>query len=519
MTDTSKTNLANNKHFALIILDGWGIGRQPEADAIFQADTPFFDQLIKEHPHNTLVTYGQAVGLPEGQMGNSEVGHLNIGAGRVVYQELLKINRSIEEGSFFQNKTLLDAIHYAETQDKDIHLIGLVSDGGVHSHIRHLKALIDLIKLSEIRAYIHAFTDGRDVDPHSSTTFLRDILDYTKNTRVELASVIGRYYAMDRDKRWKRTKKAYELLLHAQGKKTTDVLKTIQSYYDRGITDEFLEAISLRYSDGEAVAKIKQGDVVIFFNIRTDRPRQLTEVLTQYAVPDFGLKPMNLYFLSMTPYDDHYKNVYCIFNKEKLQNTIGQILEQNNRTQLRIAETEKYAHVTYFLNGGREEKFVGELRSMIPSPKVATYDLKPEMSAEEVTRRAIEVVDDSHPHFICLNYANTDMVGHTGVFQAAMQAAETVDSCLARLVPKLLQSDYEMLIIADHGNSDLMIHPDGSPHTAHTKNPVPIIFVSAQDQEYKINCGTLSDIAPTILSRMDIVPPKEMTGQILIQKK
>ena len=506
------------KRLALMILDGWGIGAKDHTDAIYQASTPYYDHLLNTYPHNRLVTYGNAVGLPDGQMGNSEVGHLNIGAGRVVFQELLKINRAIADQSFFDNKILLESIQYAQDHNKPVHLIGLLSDGGVHSHTRHLKAIIQMMDQAGVTTYIHAFTDGRDVDPHSGIDYIKDIITFTAHTTANLASVIGRYYAMDRDKRWERIKQAYTLLVKGTGIKTRNVLAAIQEQYDAGLSDEFLKPISLRKKNGKALCKIKNEDVVIFFNFRTDRPRQLTEVLSQSDLPDHHMKSLDLHFITMTPYD-HFKNVKTIFTKEHLSNTLGSIIEKNNLTQLRIAETEKYAHVTYFFNGGREKKFNGEERILVPSPKVATYDLKPEMSAHAVTDQTIIHTQLHQPHFICLNYANTDMVGHTGVFNAAKRAASTVDDCLSRLIPHLLKLQYEIIIIADHGNSDLMINPDGSPHTSHTTNPVPIIFVSDPISDDYVRPGALCDIAPTILDRMNLNTPKEMTGNLLIQKK
>ncbi len=517
MEKTDNSTLAKNRHFALIILDGWGIGKFAKADAILQAHTPYYDSLLNQYPHAELKTFGQYVGLPEGQMGNSEVGHLNIGAGRIVYQELLKINRSIQNGDFFKNNVLLDALAYAKKQNKPIHLIGLVSDGGVHSHIIHLKALIKLLQDNHCKGYVHAFTDGRDVDPHSAMGFIKKLHQYLNNSSIKLASVIGRYYAMDRDKRWERIQKAYLLLTKGKGSKTNDILQSIQQQYDDGITDEFLEPISVRNPAGQPVGTIQDGDVVLFFNFRTDRPRQLTEALSQRAIKSANLKPLSLYFVTMTPYDQ-YDNVRIIFEKEQPINTLGEVLATKKMSQLRIAETEKYAHVTYFFNGGREAQFKGEKRIMVPSPKVATYDLKPDMSANEVCSKAIEYSKSYKPNFICLNFANTDMVGHTGVFEAAKQAAQTVDQCLSDLVPHLLNLGYELIITADHGNADLMFEPDGRPHTAHTTNPVPIIFVSPEAQKYTLTHGRLCDLAPTILDRMHINIPKEMTGKILIQK-
>ncbi|MCL4119468.1 UNVERIFIED_CONTAM: hypothetical protein GTU68_067344 [Idotea baltica] len=508
-----------NRHIALLILDGWGVGTDPKADAIAAANTPFIDGLLTSYPHAQLTTYGPQVGLPAGQMGNSEVGHLNIGAGRVVYQELLRINNAIDDRSFYENRVLIDALDHALTHQKNVHLLGLLSDGGVHSHINHVKALIDLLQdYPDLDAYIHAFTDGRDVDPRSGHGYIQDILDYTQDTNTCLASLIGRYYAMDRDHRWERTKKAYDLLIKQNGYSTRDVLDQINNSYHNGITDEFLEPISVLQPNGRH-AIIEDGDVVIFFNFRTDRPRQLTEVLHQHDMPEHEMKKLDLYYVTMTEYSADFDNVQVAFTKDNLTDTIGDVIAREGLTQVRIAETEKYPHVTFFFNGGREKAFVGEDRILIPSPKVATYDLQPEMSAVPLTDAIINKINDDTPNFVCLNYANTDMVGHTGDFKAAQIAAETVDQCLSRLVPTLLRHDYDIIIIADHGNSDYMINTDGTPNTAHTTNPVPVIYVANHAEQFKIANGKLADLAPTLLQLINIQPPELMTGQQLISKK
>lgn len=508
----------NNRHTALLILDGWGIGTKPASDAIAMGKTPYMDYLMNTYPHASLTTFGSDVGLPAGQMGNSEVGHLNIGAGRIVYQELLRINNAIDDRSFFENKVLLEALQYAKVHNKPIHLLGLLSDGGVHSHLNHIKAICDLIALEpELKAYIHGFTDGRDVDPKSGIHHVTEISNHIKDKNTSLASIIGRYYAMDRDKRWDRIQKAYNLLVKGMGTETQDPLSVIQSNYDADITDEFIEPITIR-SDDNRPTTIKNGDVVIFFNFRTDRPRQLTQVLNQEDFDDHDMQILDLHFVTMTSYSEDFDNVHIIFTKDNLTGTLGEVLAQNSLSQVRIAETEKYPHVTFFFNGGREDPFPGEDRILIPSPKVATYDLQPEMSAIPLTDAIINKIKNDHPHFICLNYANTDMVGHTGDFIAAQKAAETVDSCLKRLVPTLLDQDYDIIIIADHGNSDYMINENGSPNTAHTTNPVPIIYVSNQASSYTIKNGILADIAPTLLACLSISTSSEMTGKNLIEK-
>lgn len=502
----------------LTILDGWGHGPNPEVSAIAQAQTPFIDSLYDSYPNAELITFGEEVGLPDGQMGNSEVGHLNIGAGRIVYQELARINKAMKDGSLANNPVLQEGLAYAKRENKPLHLMGLLSDGGVHSHIDHLKALCDIAVaegLTEI--YIHAFMDGRDTSPKGGKKYLADLLDHIKDQPTQLASVIGRYYAMDRDKRWERVKLAYDLLVKAEGESTQDVLSLIEERYADGETDEFLQPIRCTDGEGNAVATIKNGDALLCFNFRTDRPREISEVLTQKDMPDFDMQKLDLHYMTMTRYDDTYEGVQVLFTKDDLKNTLGEILANEGKTQVRIAETEKYPHVTFFFSGGRETEFEGERRIMIPSPKVATYDLQPEMSAPELTEAIVEDIKTNQPDFICLNFANTDMVGHTGVFSAAVKAAETVDSCARDLITTALDYDYHVIVIADHGNSDFMKNEDGSPNTAHTKNPVPCIFVSNEAEGKQLKDGKLGDIAPTILHLFDLPVPPEMDGELLLQ--
>ena len=502
----------------LLILDGWGIGPKPEADAIFQADTPFFDKLWSTYPHSTLVTHGEDVGLPDGQMGNSEVGHLNIGAGRIVWQELARINKAVRERELHENKTLLDALDYAKANDKAVHFLGLVSDGGVHSHIEHLKALCDIAAERGCpRTFVHAFTDGRDCDPKSGARFLENLLQHIENLPVKVASVIGRYYAMDRDKRWERIKLAYDLLVNGQGEPVSSgqLAAAVRKSYEAGVTDEFLKPMLIT-NNGQRTT-IQPGDAVICFNFRTDRCREITQVLTQEDMHEYNMHTMPLYYVTMTRYDDTYRDVKVMFEKDDVTMTLGEVLEKAGKTQVRIAETEKYPHVTFFFSGGREEPFKGERRIMCPSPKVATYDLQPEMSAPDIRDAIMKDIRENQPDFICLNFANTDMVGHTGVFSAAMKAAETVDECLSQIIPLALEYDYACLIIADHGNSDYMINEDGTPNTAHTKNPVPCILVSKHlTGNEKLRDGRLADVAPTLLNLMGMEKGGEMTGQSLV---
>lgn len=503
-----------DKKAFLIILDGWGYGRKDNTNAIYQAETPFFDSLIEKYPNATLTTHGRQVGLPEGQMGNSEVGHLNLGAGRIVYQDLLKINKAIEDKSLFSNKNLLDAIEYAREKDVSFHIMGLVSDGGVHSHIDHLKALIEFMSKKEINLLVHAFTDGRDTDPKSGTGFIRDIQQQIQPLdNVHLASLIGRYYAMDRDNRWERIKLAYDLLTKAKGEETTDFAERLKEKYAEGETDEFIRPLWNKTLGRKA--QIKNGDVVLFFNFRTDRPRQLTMALTQKEFPEYEMAPLDLNFITMTRYDESFQGITALFEKDNLKNTIGEVISNHNKTQLRIAETEKYPHVSFFFSGGREKTFPGEERLVIDSPKVATYDLQPEMSAFKVSEAVIRKIKENAPDFICLNYANADMVGHTGDFEAVVEAVQAVDQCLKVNVETALDHGYEILIIADHGNADLLINEDGSPNTAHTKNPVPLIYVSNSSGK-SISEGILADVAPTVLQIMNIKQPGEMTGKNLL---
>ncbi|MBL4651087.1 MAG: 2,3-bisphosphoglycerate-independent phosphoglycerate mutase [Aureispira sp.] len=497
---------------ALLILDGWGHGPNPKVSAIAQANTPFIKSLYQDYPNSELVTYGEEVGLPEGQMGNSEVGHLNIGAGRVVYQELVRINKAAKDHSLHKNKVLVQALDYAKKQKKSVHLMGLLSDGGVHSHINHLKALCDATQEHQLsNVYIHAFMDGRDTAPNGGIGYMEDLLQHIEGTPIELASMIGRYYAMDRDKRWERIQLAYDLLLHDKGSKFEDPIKALEASYAANITDEFIKPITFNN------ATVKEGDVVLCFNFRTDRCRQITTALTQQDFPEADMKAISSHYVTMTRYDNTFKNVNVLFEKKNLTNTLGEVLANAGKTQVRIAETEKYPHVTFFFSGGQEAPFEQEKRLIVESPKVATYDLQPEMSAENITNSILEEVDKHQPNFICLNYANADMVGHTGVFEAAIKAAETVDKCTNRLVKKLLEHDYGIIIIADHGNSDFMINEDGSPHTAHTTNPVPCFFVANEVEGLKISDGKLADVAPTILQLMQIQTSEEMDGSPLLQ--
>jgi 2,3-bisphosphoglycerate-independent phosphoglycerate mutase len=505
-----------SKKVILVIMDGWGLGPVPSADAIQHANVPFVSSLYKKYPNTTLITCGEAVGLPDGQMGNSEVGHLNLGAGRVVYQELQRINVAIRSGELASNAALLASIRYAKENNKPLHLAGLVSDGGVHSHINHIKAICDICKKEGLtNVFIHAFTDGRDTDPKSGLGFLTELRQHLDQSVGTIATVSGRYYAMDRDKRWERVQLAYDALVKGEGPQSNDPLKAISDAYAAGTTDEFIKPTIITHADGKPVATIQEGDAVICFNFRTDRCREITEVLTQTAYPDFGMQPLSLHYTTMTMYDHKFKNVHVIFENDNLNNTIGEVLAAAGKKQIRIAETEKYPHVTFFFSGGREEPFPGESRIMVPSPKVATYDLQPEMSAYGITDKLIPEIEAESADFICLNYANTDMVGHTGVFTAAIKAAETVDACVNRVVTAGLAHGYTIFLTADHGNADYMINEDGSPNTAHTLNPVPFFII---DSEWKgeVKSGKLGDLAPTILKVMGLPIPKEMTGDILI---
>ena len=503
----------------LMILDGWGMTQNPEVSAVAQAKTPFMDALPHQYPNAQLLTHGPHVGLPDGQMGNSEVGHMNLGAGRIVYQDLAKINRAVEQGSIDQEQELQKAFDYAKQNSKNIHFLGLLSDGGVHAHIDHLKALIKAAAKAKVpHILVHGFTDGRDVDPKSAPSYIEALQPTLAQTGAQLASLIGRYYAMDRDQRWERVKKAYDLLVRGVGEVTTDPITALQDSYLKGITDEFIEPMVIQntlsdHSESRDTT-IKSGDVVIFFNFRTDRGRELTQVLSQNAFEQFDMEPLELYYCTLTNYDDTFKNIKVVYDKDNLQDTLGETIAKAGKTQIRIAETEKYPHVTFFFNGGRETPFEGENRLLCPSPKVATYDLKPEMSAFDIRDKIMAEIAQESADFICLNFANPDMVGHTGDINAAIKACETVDQCVSQIVPLALEHGYSTLIIADHGNSETMINPDGSPNTAHTTNPVPLILV---DQRIKyIRSGVLGDIAPTILKLMDLDIPEAMTQSPLI---
>jgi 2,3-bisphosphoglycerate-independent phosphoglycerate mutase len=499
----------------LIILDGWGIGNQSASDAVYHAKTPFMDRISLKFPHAELTTHGEAVGLPEGQMGNSEVGHLNIGAGRIVYQELTRINKSIREGVFFQNETLLKAIAELKSNGKNLHLLGLVSEGGVHSSQNHLNALCDLAKNYGLEhVYIHAITDGRDCDPKSGLGYIQNLQAHLRNSSGKIASIIGRYYAMDRDNRWERVKKAYDLLTKGIGKQIENPETGIEDSYTSGITDEFIEPMVVS-ENNKPVARIEEGDTVIFFNFRTDRPRELTIALTQRDFPEYEMEKLQLNFLTMTAYDSKFENIHVIFEKDNLNQTLGEIVAAHQLKQLRVAETEKYPHVTFFFNGGKETPFEGESRILVNSPKVSTYDLQPEMSAPEVATETVNFLKQERPDFFCLNFANPDMVGHTGIYNAIIKAVETVDTCLENVCKAAQELDYEIVILADHGNADYALNEDGSPNTAHSLNPVPIVIIT-KDSDLQLRNGILADVAPTVLDRMGIQQPKQMTGRSLI---
>lgn len=499
-------------------MDGWGLGKVASADAIQHANTPFTKSLYTTYPNSTLVTCGEAVGLPDGQMGNSEVGHLNLGAGRVVYQELQRINVAIRTGEFAKNEQLLQSIRYARNNQKPLHLIGLVSDGGVHSHINHLKALIDICHAEKLEnVFIHAFTDGRDCDPKSGIGFMTDLQAHLNQRVGKIATVSGRYFAMDRDKRWERVSLAYNALVNGEGEKATDAIAAVENSYRNEITDEFIKPTVIVNEAQEPLTKISNDDAVICFNFRTDRCREITEVLTQTDFPEFNMYRLQLNYTTMTQYDSNFKNVHVVFESDDLKNTIGEVIQQNGLKQIRIAETEKYPHVSFFFSGGREVPFEGETRIMVPSPKVATYDLKPEMSAYEVTEALLPKLEAKDPDFVCLNFANADMVGHTGVWEAAIKAVETVDKCVERVVTTALKNGYTVFLTADHGNSDYMVNEDGSPNTAHTLNLVPF-FIIDSEWRGKIKPGKLGDLAPTMLTMMQLPIPAEMTGEILIDK-
>lgn len=504
----------NNKKVILIIMDGWGLGKIKSSDAIQNARTPFVTSLYKKYPNSTLVTCGEEVGLPEGQMGNSEVGHLNLGAGRIVYQELQRINVAIKIGEFQKNEILLNAIRFAKDNNKTLHLLGLVSDGGVHSHINHVKALASLCATEGLKnVLVHAFTDGRDTDPKSGLHMITELAQHLEKTTGNIASIIGRYYAMDRDKRWERVKLAYDAMVNGIGFETNDIIGAVKKSYEENITDEFIKPI---INNKLADTKIKEGDVVISFNFRTDRCREITEVLTQTDMPLLDMHKLNLHYTTMTQYDASFKNVQVVFKNDDLVNTLGEIVAAAKKLQIRIAETEKYPHVSFFFSGGREVPFDGEKRIMIPSPKVATYDLQPEMSAFELTAAILPEIEKQEADFICLNFANADMVGHTGIWEAVIKAVETVDTCVEKVVTTALDNNYTIFLLADHGNADFEINEDGTPNTAHSLNLVPFFVI---DNEWKGNlkAGKLGDIAPTILSVLNLPVPKEMTGNNLMQ--
>jgi len=504
-----------NKKVILMILDGWGKSPDPRVSAIDNANVPFINSLYKKYPNAQLRTDGLNVGLPEGQMGNSEVGHMNLGAGRIVYQDLAKINLAVAQKTMSQEQPLIDAFQYAKENNKAVHFLGLVSDGGVHSHTSHLRSLIDVSQDFGLeKVYVHAFTDGRDVDPKSGKKYIEDLENYIKNSTVKIASVVGRYYAMDRDKRWERVKLAYDLIVNGIGKHTINLVDSIAESYANNVTDEFIHPLTVVDKNDKPIATIQNDDVVIFFNFRTDRGRELTEALSQKDFDEHNMHKLNLYYVTMTNYNDTYKNVHVIYDKDNITETLGEVLEKHNKTQIRIAETEKYPHVTFFFSGGREQPFHGESRILRNSPKVATYDLQPEMSAFELKNALVPELKEGKVDFVCLNFANGDMVGHTGVMAAAIKACEAVDKCVKEVVEAALENNYTTLIIADHGNCETMINPDGSPNTAHTTNPVPIILV---DPELKtIQDGVLGDLAPTILELMGIEKPEVMSGTSLL---
>ena len=504
-----------SKKALLMILDGWGIGNHSKADVIYNTPTPYWDYLLATYPNSQLQASGENVGLPDGQMGNSEVGHLNIGAGRVVYQDLVKINIACRDNSIMQNPAVVKAYSYARENKKKIHFLGLVSDGGVHSSLDHLLKLIDIAKEYNTEAYVHAFMDGRDTDPKSGKGFIEQLKNYTQNTTTKIASIIGRYYAMDRDKRWERIKLAYDVMVNAIGEKAVDPVEAMQASYDAGVTDEFIKPIVLTDEQENPLAKIEKGDVVIFFNFRNDRAKELTIVLTQKDMPEAGMKTIPLEYYTMTPYDSTFKGLHILFDKDNVQNTMGEYVSNLGLKQLRIAETEKFAHVTFFFSGGREAEFQGEERILIPSPKVATYDLKPEMSAPEIADALVAELNKQKFDFIVLNFANGDMVGHTGVREAIVKAVETVDKCVGQVVEAAKANDYEVIIIADHGNADNAENEDGSPNTAHSLNPVPFIYVT-ENKDAKVENGILADVSPSVCKILGIDIPAEMTGRCLI---
>ncbi|MRM82433.1 2,3-bisphosphoglycerate-independent phosphoglycerate mutase [Riemerella anatipestifer] len=507
-----------SKKVLLAILDGWGLGTDDKVSAIAQAHTPFMDSCYSKFPNTTLEASGLAVGLPDGQMGNSEVGHMNLGAGRVVYQNLVKLNMAVENKTLGQEKAILEAFNYAKENGKKVHFIGLVSNGGVHSHINHLKGLLSAASDFGLKdnVFVHAFTDGRDCDPHSGKGFIKELIEHMQSTTGKLASVVGRYYAMDRDRRWERVKLAYDVMVNAIGEPSKNAIESIEKFYQEGVSDEFLKPILCVDELGNPIAKIENDDVVFCFNFRTDRGREITEVLSQKAFPDFGMTPLKLHYITLTNYDKDFKEVKVVFDEEVLSDTLGEVLERSGKSQIRVAETEKYPHVTFFFSGGREKEFNDEKRILCPSPKeVATYDLKPEMSAYDITNKIVPELENKTADFVCLNFANTDMVGHTGVFEAAVKAAETVDKCIEKVATTAYENGYTVFILADHGNSDVMINPDGSPNTQHSTNLVPFIVMD-KNKVWKLTSGKLGDIAPSILKVMNIEKPRAMTGNVIL---
>ena len=507
--------MERQKKIALIILDGWGYGRNDASNAILAAKTPFFDSMLQKYPNSKLEASGVAVGLPAGQMGNSEVGHMNLGAGRVVYQELGRIHKAVDDNEFPTNPVIKEAFEYAKQNNKDVHFIGLVSDGGVHSHIKHVKGLCDAAGVYNLEnVYIHAFLDGRDTDPKSGEGFISDLEQYISDTNVKLASAIGRYYAMDRDNRWERVKLAYDLMVNGIGEPSKDIVQSIKASYLQDVTDEFVKPIIRVDEYGNPLAVIKDGDVVLCFNFRTDRGREITLALTQKAFPEYNMHPLDLHYITMTTYDETFRNVKVVFTKDDLSKTLGEVLEEAGKNQIRIAETEKYPHVTFFFSGGREKEFDNEKRLLVPSPKVATYDLQPEMSAEGIRDAIVPELKSGWADFIVLNFANTDMVGHTGVFSAVVKAAETVDACTKDVVETGMANGYSFIIIADHGNADYMINEDGTPNTAHTTNLVPCIVID--DDVKTVKDGKLGDIAPTVLKILGVAIPEQMGGNVLV---
>ncbi|AJR03624.1 2,3-bisphosphoglycerate-independent phosphoglycerate mutase [Siansivirga zeaxanthinifaciens] len=503
-----------NKKVILMILDGWGNSPDPKVSAINNAQTPFIDSLYKKYPFATLRTDGLHVGLPDGQMGNSEVGHMNLGAGRIVYQDLAKINLAIQNDTLKDEKVLIEALEYASKNNKKVHFLGLLSDGGVHAHTSHLRGFIDAANKAGVHSYVHAFTDGRDVDPKSGKGYVADLEKYIEGTNTKLATITGRYYAMDRDKRWERVKLAYDAIVNNVGTKTTNATASIQANYDNDVTDEFIKPLILTDSNNEPIAKVEKDDVIIFYNFRTDRGRELTEMLNQKDFPEYETKKLDLYYVTITNYSDAFEGIKVIFNKDNITETLGEVLSKAGKKQIRIAETEKYPHVTFFFSGGQETPFEGESRILKNSPKVATYDLQPEMSAYELRDALVEDLKKGEADFVCLNFANGDMVGHTGVMEAAIKACEAVDACVKDVVTTGLENGYSTLLIADHGNCETMINPDGSPNTAHTTNPVPVILIDNDLKEIKD--GVLGDVAPTILKLIGVEQPKAMTRFPLI---